>query len=100
MVTVVFPKIVPKMPKPEPDPGPMIEKPLRLMVTLEAATERAFALGALEVEGYPAVPYSAPDLMPAAFAWTGVPKLFERAGYESLPRPGISRPLFLKARTE
>jgi GNAT superfamily N-acetyltransferase len=66
---------------------------------LQVATSRAFALGALEIEGYPVVPSAATGKMPAAFAYTGVPKLFERAGYEPLPRPGVSRPLFV-ARAE
>jgi GNAT superfamily N-acetyltransferase len=61
---------------------------------LEAATARAFALGAKEIEGYPVVSRSG-GALPAAFVYTGVPKLFERAGYEPLPRPGMSRPLFM-----
>jgi GNAT superfamily N-acetyltransferase len=66
---------------------------------LRAATQRAFELGASEIEGYPVVPSASTGKMPAAFAYTGVPKLFERAGYEPLPRPGVSRPLFV-ARAE
>jgi GNAT superfamily N-acetyltransferase len=62
---------------------------------LEAATARAFALGAGEIEGYPVVPSGKTGVLPAAFIYTGVPKLFERAGYEALPRPGRSRPLFV-----
>jgi GNAT superfamily N-acetyltransferase len=48
---------------------------------LEAATERAFELGARIVEGYPAVPKK-PGGIPAVFAWTGVPNMFEAVGYE------------------
>jgi GNAT superfamily N-acetyltransferase len=55
---------------------------------LAAATARAFALGAAEVEGYPAVPKRSPDRVPAAFASTGVPSLFKAAGYRELRRPG------------
>jgi GNAT superfamily N-acetyltransferase len=63
---------------------------------LEAATARAFALGAREIEGYPVVPKKPPERIPAAFAWTGIPALFEKADYEELPRPEMSRPLYLK----
>ncbi|MDD5658349.1 MAG: GNAT family N-acetyltransferase [Elusimicrobia bacterium] len=59
---------------------------------LEAATRRAFELGATRVEGYPVVPKSKP--MPAAFAWTGVPAVFEKCGYREIIRPGASRPIF------
>jgi GNAT superfamily N-acetyltransferase len=62
---------------------------------LEAATARAFELGAERVEGYPAVP--AKGELPAAFAWTGVPKLFEAAGYEKAPHQA-SRPTYIKRR--
>lgn len=37
------------------------------------------------VEGYPARPYGDGKL-PAAFAWTGVPSLFEKAGFQVLTR--------------
>jgi GNAT superfamily N-acetyltransferase len=46
---------------------------------LDEATRRALAAGAREVEGYPAVPRG--GKLPGAFAWTGVPSLFARAGY-------------------
>jgi GNAT superfamily N-acetyltransferase len=65
---------------------------------LEAATQRAFDRGANEVEGYPVVPQKPTAKVPSAFAWTGVPMLFKRDGYRSIPRPGMSRPLFLKKR--
>jgi GNAT superfamily N-acetyltransferase len=54
---------------------------------LQAATERTFALGACEVEGYPVKPKDSPERVPAAFASTGVPALFREAGYEELERP-------------
>jgi GNAT superfamily N-acetyltransferase len=63
---------------------------------LEAATARALALGAREVEGYPVVPRDPEQAVPAAFAWTGVPALFEKADYHELPRAGTSRPIFLR----
>jgi hypothetical protein len=69
---------------------------------LKAATDQAFKLGAGEVEGYPVVPKDPTGSMPAAFAWTGVPTLFEAAGYRELPRHELSgqeghRRVFLKA---
>jgi GNAT superfamily N-acetyltransferase len=63
---------------------------------LEAATARAFALGAREIEGYPVVPKK--GRMPGVFAWTGVPALFERQGYDELDRPEASRPIFIQTR--
>lgn len=63
---------------------------------LEAATREAFAHGASEIEGYPVVPTNAPAPVPAAFAWTGVPALFRRAGFEKLRRPSASRPIYIK----
>ena len=62
---------------------------------LEAATERALALGAQEVEGYPVVPKKGP--IPAAFAYTGVPAMFEREGYRELPRPEASRSIYVRS---
>lgn len=59
---------------------------------LEAATECAFALGAQVIEGYPVVPKK--DRMPAAFAWTGVPELFRRAGYRAWRMPSANRPVY------
>lgn len=62
---------------------------------LLAATARAFALGAREIEGYPVEPRGQTAKMPAAFAWTGVPAIFRAAGYREIPRPAMSRPMFL-----
>ena len=63
---------------------------------LDAATKRARELGARTVEGYPVVPKGEAGPVPAAFAWTGVPVLFERAGYEELERPEATRPIYVK----
>ncbi|MEQ8766929.1 MAG: GNAT family N-acetyltransferase [Planctomycetota bacterium] len=59
---------------------------------LKAATERAFELGAEEIESYPVVPKK--EQVPAAFAWTGVPALFRKAGYRAMRRPGATRPVY------
>lgn len=61
---------------------------------LEAATSHAFAAGASEIEAYPVVPMK--PTAPAAFVWTGVPRLFERAGFERREQPGETRPLYAK----
>ena len=63
---------------------------------LRAATARAFELGAREVEGFPAVPWDPKVAVPGAFAWTGVPALFEASGFARLKREG--RPIYLKRR--
>jgi GNAT superfamily N-acetyltransferase len=61
---------------------------------LEASTKRAFALGARVIEAYPVVPPASSERMPAAFAWTGVPAVFEAAGYERIARPAGLRPIY------
>lgn len=48
------------------------------------------------IEGYPAVPHNSSEPLPAAFAWTGVPALFEKAGYSPLVQPKASRTVFVK----
>lgn len=58
------------------------------------AVRVAAARGAKTVEGYPAVPYDKTKPMPAAFAWTGVPALFERLKFAKLRRTG--RPIYQK----
>jgi GNAT superfamily N-acetyltransferase len=63
---------------------------------LEAATAQAFALGARAVAGYPVLPKQPGVPAPAAFAWMGVPALFEAAGYREVPRPEASRPIFIQ----
>lgn len=63
---------------------------------LQAATDRALALGANEVEGFPAVPWRADEAVPGAFAWTGVRELFETVGYRRLERDDVKRPIYLR----
>lgn len=43
------------------------------------------------LEGYPTVPYS--KNIPAAFAWTGIPSSFEKAGFTEAARRSNSRPI-------
>ena len=63
---------------------------------LAKAAEHAFSMGAREVEGYPVVPQKPTTPIPAAFAWTGVPTLFESAGFKRIRRPAGERPIYLR----
>jgi GNAT superfamily N-acetyltransferase len=51
---------------------------------LSAAVALARARGATRIEGYPVRPPRGGGQLPAAFAWTGLPQLFERCGFERL----------------
>jgi GNAT superfamily N-acetyltransferase len=55
---------------------------------IEAAASEAFGRGAGIVEGYPIRPKT-PARMPDAFAFTGLPRQFEAAGFKRLRRPGL-----------
>ena len=43
------------------------------------------------IEAYPTVPYS--ENIPAAFAWTGIPSAFEKAGFKEAIRRSRTRPM-------
>jgi len=43
------------------------------------------------IEGYPVVPYN--EKIPAAFAWTGFPSVFEKAGFVVAERRSKSKPI-------
>ncbi len=62
---------------------------------VEEATRVAFQSGASEVEGYPVMPAESGAALPAVFAWTGVPALFESNGYRELPRQEGHRRVYL-----
>lgn len=62
---------------------------------LEAAVELARTKGATEIEGYPQKMLASGEPLPGPFAWTGVPALFERCGFERL-NPGTGRPIYVK----
>lgn len=47
--------------------------------------------GAKIVEAYPVVPYT--ENMPAAFAWTGFPSAFLKAGFKEVERRSKTRPI-------
>ncbi|MEE8552511.1 MAG: GNAT family N-acetyltransferase [Desulfobacterales bacterium] len=59
---------------------------------LRAATEYAKSQGAELVEGYPVEPKSEKDI-PPAFAWTGIPSAFIRAGFKEVHRRSPTRPI-------
>ena len=58
---------------------------------LRAATEHAARRGASIVEGYPVEPRS--GRLPDAFAWTGLPSAFRKAGFEEVARRSPTRPI-------
>lgn len=62
---------------------------------LRAAVKLARDNGAAELEGYPVRPYGKGSI-PAAFAWTGVPRLFEEQKFVTITPPGHSRDIYRK----
>lgn len=66
-------------------------------VLVAGAVAHAFACGAEEVEAYPILPRK-PGEVPDVFAFTGLPSLFEDAGFARVnPDPGM-RSIYLLAR--
>ena len=59
---------------------------------LEAAANHVRAQGGRLLEGYPVEPKTGKDI-PAAFAWTGIPKAFTRAGFREVARRSETRPI-------
>lgn len=59
---------------------------------LEAAAASAFEAGARTIEGYAVVPKG--DEVPAAFAWTGVPSIFEQAGFSPVEHDAGARRIY------
>src|SRR6266850_1869751 len=58
---------------------------------LKAAKDFAHERGASIVEGYPVEPYTRE--MPPAFAWTGLPSAFRKAGFKEVARRSRTRPI-------
>lgn len=58
---------------------------------LERAADHVRDRGGDVLEGYPVEPRK--DRMPDAFAWTGVPRVFLRAGFEEIARGSETRPI-------
>jgi len=63
---------------------------------LRAAVELAKRRGATRIEGYPAAPPKAGGNLPPAFAWTGLPTMFERCGFERLEKTAGKHPIYVK----
>lgn len=63
---------------------------------LKEATTTAFQLGAREVEGYPVMPPEPPASIPGTFAWTGVPAMFDSAGYHETPGQSGHKRVFIR----
>lgn len=61
---------------------------------LEAAAALAARQGARLVEGYPVEPGL--KKMPDAFAWTGLPSAFRKAGFTEVARRSATRPIMRK----
>ena len=61
---------------------------------LVKACDLAFVHGATAVEGYP-INVHGDRQMPGAFAWTGVPAIFSRAGFTRLDNPFHSRSVWV-----
>ncbi|HSR68341.1 MAG TPA: GNAT family N-acetyltransferase [Acidobacteriota bacterium] len=59
---------------------------------LRAACEYARGQGARLLEGYPVEPKSGKPI-PDAFAWTGIPRAFESAGFREVARRSPTRPI-------
>ncbi len=64
---------------------------------LETAVKLAKQRGATRLEGYPAALPKAGGDLPGAFAWTGLPQVFERAGFERLAKTPGKRPIYVRA---
>ncbi len=63
---------------------------------LKAAVQLARAEGANKLEGYPVKPQHSGKPVPAAFAWTGVPVLFQRQSFRPVLPPGATHPVYIK----
>jgi GNAT superfamily N-acetyltransferase len=63
---------------------------------LKEAVVTARAGGARELEAYPVRPKRAGAEIPGAFAWTGVPRIFEAQGFHNVTPPGRSRDIYLR----
>jgi len=62
---------------------------------LKEAVKLARKNGAAELEAYPVRPTSGSDI-PAAFAWTGVPKLFAACSFQNVTPSGNARDVYIR----
>ncbi len=58
---------------------------------LKAVIKFCKSKGVKIIEAYPTVPYN--ENIPAAFAWTGIPSAFEKAGFKEAARRSKTRPV-------
>lgn len=58
---------------------------------LRGLTEYAKSRGIKTIEAYPVIPTK--KTLPDSFAWTGLLKSFERAGFEIVDRKSINHPM-------
>jgi GNAT superfamily N-acetyltransferase len=65
---------------------------------LKAAVAHARRNGARIVEGFPVEPKSVSKPVPPPFAWTGLARAFERAGFREVARRSPTRPYMRHAR--
>lgn len=65
---------------------------------LDAAVAEAFRRGAEEVEGYPKKVHGPDGTAPGAFVWTGVPAMFEDAGFKPEQAENSGRVIYVKQR--
>jgi GNAT superfamily N-acetyltransferase len=64
---------------------------------LAAGVELARKSGARSIEGYPLVPREAGAQAPAAFAWTGVPALYESCDFARADNPRGTKVIYRRA---
>jgi GNAT superfamily N-acetyltransferase len=64
---------------------------------LAEAVRLARRHGATRVEGYPALPPKKGGALPAAFAWTGLPSVFEACGFTRLAAAPGKRPIYVRS---
>lgn len=64
---------------------------------LKEAVAVARKHGAKVLEGYPVAPKTPGQEMPAAFAWMGVPSLFEQHRFRDVAPPDNSRPIYRRS---
>jgi hypothetical protein len=61
---------------------------------IKAATRYAFSKGAETVEAYPVIPKN--GKMPDVFAWTGIWKSYEKAGFKIVAQPSTGKYIMVK----
>jgi GNAT superfamily N-acetyltransferase len=63
-------------------------------IMIKAATRYAFSKGAETVEAYPVIPKN--GKMPDVFAWTGIWKSYEKAGFKIVAQPSTGKYIMVK----